>query len=128
MAYTANGQGISKGSLTHQFRVCVCVSFRNQQRITNSSISSVRVFFEHPHKLLKQIQDLCFNIYREALAPVIIEGQHHWCYYGQGYVEIYLELGAVFANATCGPCVGTHLGGLTRVGTHVRKPLGPVTF
>ena len=28
----------------------------------------------------------------------------------QGYVEIYLESGAVFTNATCGACVGTHLG------------------
>jgi len=27
-----------------------------------------------------------------------------------GYVEIYLEAGAVFTNATCGACVGTHLG------------------
>ena len=29
-----------------------------------------------------------------------------------GYVEIYLESGAVFTNATCGACVGTHLGAL----------------
>ena len=29
-----------------------------------------------------------------------------------GYVEIYLETGAVFTNATCGACVGTHLGAL----------------
>jgi 3-isopropylmalate/(R)-2-methylmalate dehydratase large subunit len=28
----------------------------------------------------------------------------------RGYVEIYLESGAVFTNATCGACVGTHLG------------------
>jgi 3-isopropylmalate/(R)-2-methylmalate dehydratase large subunit len=28
------------------------------------------------------------------------------------YVEIYLESGAVFTNATCGACVGTHLGAL----------------
>ncbi|MGB8033652.1 MAG: 3-isopropylmalate dehydratase large subunit [Nitrososphaeraceae archaeon] len=28
----------------------------------------------------------------------------------RGYVEIYLEAGAVFTNATCGACVGTHLG------------------
>jgi len=27
-----------------------------------------------------------------------------------GYVEIYMEAGAVFTNATCGACVGTHLG------------------
>jgi 3-isopropylmalate/(R)-2-methylmalate dehydratase large subunit len=30
----------------------------------------------------------------------------------RGYVEIYLESGAVFTNATCGACVGTHLGAL----------------
>jgi 3-isopropylmalate/(R)-2-methylmalate dehydratase large subunit len=29
-----------------------------------------------------------------------------------GYVGIYLESGAVFTNATCGACVGTHLGAL----------------
>jgi 3-isopropylmalate/(R)-2-methylmalate dehydratase large subunit len=29
-----------------------------------------------------------------------------------GYVETYLESGAVFTNATCGACVGTHLGAL----------------
>lgn len=29
-----------------------------------------------------------------------------------GYVEIYLQSGAVFTNATCGACVGTHLGAL----------------
>jgi 3-isopropylmalate/(R)-2-methylmalate dehydratase large subunit len=28
----------------------------------------------------------------------------------RGYVETYLEAGAVFTNATCGACVGTHLG------------------
>lgn len=30
----------------------------------------------------------------------------------RGYVEIYLESGAVFTNSTCGACVGTHLGAL----------------
>ena len=30
----------------------------------------------------------------------------------RGYVEIYLKAGAVFTNATCGACVGTHLGAL----------------
>jgi 3-isopropylmalate/(R)-2-methylmalate dehydratase large subunit len=30
----------------------------------------------------------------------------------RGYVQIYLEAGAVFTNATCGACVGTHLGAL----------------
>ena len=30
----------------------------------------------------------------------------------RGYVDIYLESGAVFTNATCGACVGTHLGAL----------------
>jgi 3-isopropylmalate/(R)-2-methylmalate dehydratase large subunit len=30
----------------------------------------------------------------------------------RGFVEIYLESGAVFTNATCGACVGTHLGAL----------------
>src|SRR5919199_2285059 len=30
----------------------------------------------------------------------------------RGYVEIYLESGAVFTNASCGACVGTHLGAL----------------
>lgn len=30
----------------------------------------------------------------------------------RGYVEIYLESGAIFTNATCGACVGTHLGAL----------------
>jgi 3-isopropylmalate/(R)-2-methylmalate dehydratase large subunit len=30
----------------------------------------------------------------------------------RGYVEIYLKSGAVFTNATCGACVGTHLGAL----------------
>ncbi len=30
----------------------------------------------------------------------------------RGYVETYLESGAVFTNATCGACVGTHLGAL----------------
>ena len=30
----------------------------------------------------------------------------------RGYVEIYLESAAVFTNATCGACVGTHLGAL----------------
>jgi 3-isopropylmalate/(R)-2-methylmalate dehydratase large subunit len=30
----------------------------------------------------------------------------------RGYVETYLEAGAVFTNATCGACVGTHLGAL----------------
>src|SRR5919198_3670843 len=30
----------------------------------------------------------------------------------RGYVEIYIESGAVFTNATCGACVGTHLGAL----------------
>jgi 3-isopropylmalate/(R)-2-methylmalate dehydratase large subunit len=30
----------------------------------------------------------------------------------RGYVEIYLNAGAVFTNATCGACVGTHLGAL----------------
>jgi 3-isopropylmalate/(R)-2-methylmalate dehydratase large subunit len=29
-----------------------------------------------------------------------------------GYVDIYLKSGAVFTNATCGACVGTHLGAL----------------
>jgi 3-isopropylmalate/(R)-2-methylmalate dehydratase large subunit len=29
-----------------------------------------------------------------------------------GYVEIFLQSGAVFTNATCGACVGTHLGAL----------------
>ncbi|MDQ3848568.1 MAG: aconitase/3-isopropylmalate dehydratase large subunit family protein, partial [Thermoproteota archaeon] len=28
----------------------------------------------------------------------------------RGYVQIYLDSGAVFTNATCGACVGTHLG------------------
>jgi 3-isopropylmalate/(R)-2-methylmalate dehydratase large subunit len=28
----------------------------------------------------------------------------------RGYIETYLEAGAVFTNATCGACVGTHLG------------------
>jgi 3-isopropylmalate/(R)-2-methylmalate dehydratase large subunit len=30
----------------------------------------------------------------------------------RGYVEIYLKSGGVFTNATCGACVGTHLGAL----------------
>jgi 3-isopropylmalate/(R)-2-methylmalate dehydratase large subunit len=30
----------------------------------------------------------------------------------RGYPEIYIEAGAVFTNATCGACVGTHLGAL----------------
>jgi 3-isopropylmalate/(R)-2-methylmalate dehydratase large subunit len=30
----------------------------------------------------------------------------------RGYVEVYLKAGAVFTNATCGACVGTHLGAL----------------
>jgi 3-isopropylmalate/(R)-2-methylmalate dehydratase large subunit len=30
----------------------------------------------------------------------------------RGYVDIYLQAGAVFTNATCGACVGTHLGAL----------------
>jgi 3-isopropylmalate/(R)-2-methylmalate dehydratase large subunit len=30
----------------------------------------------------------------------------------RGYVEVFLESGAVFTNATCGACVGTHLGAL----------------
>jgi 3-isopropylmalate/(R)-2-methylmalate dehydratase large subunit len=30
----------------------------------------------------------------------------------RGYVQIYLEAGAIFTNATCGACVGTHLGAL----------------
>src|ERR671919_440416 len=30
----------------------------------------------------------------------------------RGYVEIYLQSGAVFTNSTCGACVGTHLGAL----------------
>jgi 3-isopropylmalate/(R)-2-methylmalate dehydratase large subunit len=30
----------------------------------------------------------------------------------RGYVEVYLQSGAVFTNATCGACVGTHLGAL----------------
>ena len=30
----------------------------------------------------------------------------------RGYVEIYLESGAIFTNSTCGACVGTHLGAL----------------
>jgi len=30
----------------------------------------------------------------------------------RGYVQIYLDSGAVFTNATCGACVGTHLGAL----------------
>ncbi len=30
----------------------------------------------------------------------------------RGFVEVYLESGAVFTNATCGACVGTHLGAL----------------
>jgi 3-isopropylmalate/(R)-2-methylmalate dehydratase large subunit len=30
----------------------------------------------------------------------------------RGYVEIYIEAGAIFTNATCGACVGTHLGAL----------------
>jgi 3-isopropylmalate/(R)-2-methylmalate dehydratase large subunit len=30
----------------------------------------------------------------------------------RGYVEIFLQSGAVFTNATCGACVGTHLGAL----------------
>ncbi len=30
----------------------------------------------------------------------------------RGYVDIYLKSGAVFTNATCGACVGTHLGAL----------------
>jgi 3-isopropylmalate/(R)-2-methylmalate dehydratase large subunit len=30
----------------------------------------------------------------------------------RGFVETYLEAGAVFTNATCGACVGTHLGAL----------------
>lgn len=30
----------------------------------------------------------------------------------RGYVEVYLESGAVFTNSTCGACVGTHLGAL----------------
>ena len=38
------------------------------------------------------------NVYEEAIR--------------RGYVEIYLESGAVFTNATCGACVGTHLGAL----------------
>jgi len=29
-----------------------------------------------------------------------------------GYVEIYMESGAIFTNSTCGACVGTHLGAL----------------
>jgi 3-isopropylmalate/(R)-2-methylmalate dehydratase large subunit len=28
----------------------------------------------------------------------------------RGYVDIFLDAGAVFTNATCGACVGTHLG------------------
>jgi 3-isopropylmalate/(R)-2-methylmalate dehydratase large subunit len=38
------------------------------------------------------------NVYEEAIR--------------RGYVEVYLESGAVFTNATCGACVGTHLGAL----------------
>jgi 3-isopropylmalate/(R)-2-methylmalate dehydratase large subunit len=38
------------------------------------------------------------NVYEEAIK--------------RGYVGIYLEAGAVFTNATCGACVGTHLGAL----------------
>lgn len=30
----------------------------------------------------------------------------------RGYVETFLQSGAVFTNATCGACVGTHLGAL----------------
>lgn len=30
----------------------------------------------------------------------------------RGYIRIYLDSGAVFTNATCGACVGTHLGAL----------------
>jgi len=30
----------------------------------------------------------------------------------RGFVEIYLDSGAIFTNATCGACVGTHLGAL----------------
>ena len=30
----------------------------------------------------------------------------------RGYVQIYLDAGAIFTNATCGACVGTHLGAL----------------
>jgi 3-isopropylmalate/(R)-2-methylmalate dehydratase large subunit len=30
----------------------------------------------------------------------------------RGYVEIYMESGAIFTNSTCGACVGTHLGAL----------------
>jgi 3-isopropylmalate/(R)-2-methylmalate dehydratase large subunit len=30
----------------------------------------------------------------------------------RGYVQVYLDAGAVFTNATCGACVGTHLGAL----------------
>jgi 3-isopropylmalate/(R)-2-methylmalate dehydratase large subunit len=38
------------------------------------------------------------NVYEEAIR--------------RGFVETYLESGAVFTNATCGACVGTHLGAL----------------
>ena len=38
------------------------------------------------------------NVYEEAIR--------------RGFVEIYLKSGAVFTNATCGACVGTHLGAL----------------
>jgi 3-isopropylmalate/(R)-2-methylmalate dehydratase large subunit len=30
----------------------------------------------------------------------------------RGYVKIFMDAGAVFTNATCGACVGTHLGAL----------------
>jgi 3-isopropylmalate/(R)-2-methylmalate dehydratase large subunit len=30
----------------------------------------------------------------------------------RGYVQIYLDAGAIFTNATCGACIGTHLGAL----------------
>ena len=30
----------------------------------------------------------------------------------RGYVQTYLDAGAIFTNATCGACVGTHLGAL----------------
>jgi 3-isopropylmalate/(R)-2-methylmalate dehydratase large subunit len=30
----------------------------------------------------------------------------------RGYVEIFMESGAIFTNSTCGACVGTHLGAL----------------
>jgi 3-isopropylmalate/(R)-2-methylmalate dehydratase large subunit len=57
-----------------------------------------------------------------ASTEIFLESMH------RGYVDTFIEAGAIIGTPGCGPCGGTHLGvlaaGETCIGTHNRNPRG----